>query len=191
MMETKAGMTIVVGYRPRVGRDKEARTYGGAVLNTTDQVVKLFEFPMTADGAQWRVVHTHRMIADDGAVSVVLQSAGDDPSYAIATITESGQIRILALPTVRGARYHDWFFATGVAADLYQFSGDKPPGATKIDIFDLASGRKIASKTLLPAGFSVACYLGDEISVLAHSAHVEKSRGLSPDALRLVTVKLE
>jgi hypothetical protein len=78
-----------------------------------------------------------------------------------------------------------------VAADLYQFSGDKPPGATKIDIFDLASGRKIASKTLLPAGFSVACYLGDEISVLAHSAHVEKSRGLSPDALRLVTVKLE
>jgi hypothetical protein len=30
--------------------------------------------------------------------------------------------------------------------NFYQFSGDKPPEATKIDIFDLASGRKIAAR---------------------------------------------
>ena len=62
---------------------------------------------------------------------------------------------------------------------------------TKIDTFDLVTGRKIGTKALRPAGFSIACYLGDEFSMLAHSANVEKSRGLSPDALRLVTIKLE
>jgi hypothetical protein len=190
MTETKSGMTIVVGYRPRAGTDKEARTYGGAVLNASDQIVKLFEFPPTAEGNKWTTVHTHRMAADDGGASTILES-GNDANYSIVTIAESGQIRMIPLATVRGARYHDWFFAKGVAAEQYQFAGDKPPGATKIDTFDLTSGRKIGTKTLVPAGFSVACYLGDEVSMLAHSAHVEKSRGLLPDALRLVTVKLE
>jgi hypothetical protein len=188
MAETKSGMTIVVGYRPRAGVDKEARTYGGAVLNASDQIVKLFEFPPTAEG--WATVRTHRMAVDDGGASTILES-GNDPNYSIVTIAESGQIRMIPLATVRGARYHDWFFAKGVAAEQYQFAGDKPPGATKIDTFDLRSGRKIGTKTLAPEGFSVACYLGDEVSMLAHSAHVEKSRGLLPDALRLVTVKLE
>ena len=190
MAETKSGMTIVVGYRPRQGRDQEARTYGGAILNPSDQVIMPFEFQPTTDGGQWKVVHTHRMSVDDRGASVVLES-GDDPKYAIATIDASGQIRMLPLDTVRGARYHDWFFAKGVAAELYQFAGEKPPTQTKIDRFDTASGNNLGTKSLPSVGFAVACYLGDEVSMTAHSAHVEKSRGLSPDALRLVTVKLE
>jgi hypothetical protein len=190
MAETKSGMTIVVGYRTRESSDNEDRTYGGAILNASDQVVELFEIPPAADGDKWTTVPTPRMAADDSGARIILES-GNDPNYSIVTISESGQIRMLPLATVRGARYHDWFFAKGVAAELYQVAGDKPPGATKIDAFDLTSGRKIGTKTLFPRGFSVACYLGDEISMLAHSAHVEKSRGLSPDALRLVTVKLQ
>jgi hypothetical protein len=190
MAETKSGMTILVGYRPPTGADSEARTYGGAVLNGSDQVVKLFEFPPTADGAKWTAVPSHRMAVDDDGASMILES-GDDPNFSIVTIAESGQIRMRTLATLRGTRAHDWFFAKGAAAELYQFAGDKPPVPTKIDTFDLMSGRKIGTKTLRPAGFSPACYLGDEFSMLAHSAHVDKSRGLSPDALRLVTVKLE
>ncbi len=179
-----------MGYRPRVGTDTEARTYGGAVLNGSDQVVKLFEFPPTADGAKWTTVPSHRMAVDEDGASIILES-GNDPNSSIVTIAESGQIRVLPLATVKGARYHDWFFAKGVVAELYQFAGDKPPVPTKIDTFDLVTGRKIGTKTLRPAGFSIACFLGDEFSMLAHSAHVEKSRGLAPAALRLVTVKLE
>jgi len=98
---------------------------------------------------------------------------------------------MIPLATVRGTRYHDWFFAKGVAAEQYQCAGDKPPGAIKIDTFDFTSGRKIGTKTLVPAGFSAACDLGVEVGMLAHTAHVEKSRGLLPAALRLVPVKLE
>lgn len=190
MAETKSGMTIVVGYRPRTGVDEEVRTYGGAVLDANDQVSDLFEFPPTAEGSRWTTVQTPRMEGGDGGANVILES-GTEPSYSLVRIAESGQISMLPLATVSGARYHDWFFAKGVAAEQYQFAGHTPPGATKIDTFDLASGRKIGTKNLLPAGFAVACYLGDEVSMLAHSAHIEKSRGLSPNSLRLVTVKLE
>jgi hypothetical protein len=60
----------------------------------------------------------------------------------------------------------------------------------KIDAFDLISGRKISTKTLPIVGFGIACYLGDEVSNLATSVSVAKSRGIPADALRLVTVKL-
>jgi hypothetical protein len=189
MAETKSGMTIVVGYRPRTGRDKEARTYGGAVLNAEDEVVTVFEFPPWATVDKWTTEHNPRMAGGDGGVNIILES-GTEPKYSIATIAESGQISVLPLATVSGARSHDWFLGKGVAAEQYQFADDKPPGATKFDVFDLKSGNKIGTKTLLPAGFAVACYLGDEVSMLAHSAHVEKSSGLSPGTLRLVTIRL-
>jgi hypothetical protein len=191
MAETKSGMTIAVGYRPRLEMNQEARTYGGAVLNASDKVVTSFEFQPTTNGGRWKVVSTHRMWVDDRGASVALQSGDDDPNYAIATIDESGQIRILPLLTVRDARYHDWFFAKGVAAELYQFAEGAPPRPVKIDAFDLVTGKNLGTKTRPNVGFADACYLGDEMSMTAHSAHVEKSRGLSPDALRLVTVKLE
>lgn len=190
MAETKSGMTIVVGYRPRTGTNKEARRYGGAVLDANDQVLNLFEFPPTAEGGNGTTSQIPRMEGDDGGANMILES-GTEPSYSLVRIAESGQIRVLPLDTVSGARYHDWFFAKGVAAEQYQFAGDKPPGTTEIDTFDLVSGRKTGTKILHPAGFAIGCYLGDEVIMLAHSANVEKSRGLSPKALRLVTVKLE
>jgi|SRR5580658_3380025 hypothetical protein len=190
MAETKSGMTIVVGYRPRTGADEEARTYGGAVLDANDQVLNLFEFPPAPDGTKWTTVHTPRMEGGDGGANVILES-GAEPSYSLVRIAESGRISMLPLATVSGARYHDWFFTKSLAAEQYQFAGQTPAGATKFDTFDLASGRKIGTKILLPAGFAVACYLGDEVSVLAHSAKVEKSRGFSPNSLRLLTVKLD
>jgi hypothetical protein len=190
MAETASGLTIVVGHRPRIGTDKEVRTYGGAILDANDQVAKVFEFPSTADGNKWTTVQFPRMAGGNGVAYIMLESVTES-RYAIATIAESGQTGIIPLATVGGERFHDWFFGKSVAVEQYQFSGQKPPGATNLDSFDLASGKKIDTKTLIPVGFSVACYLGDSVSMLAHSAHVEKSRGLSPDALRLVTVKLE
>jgi hypothetical protein len=167
--ETKSHMTIIVGYRPRTERDKEARTYGGAVLNASDQVVKLFEFPPAPQGNRWTVVDTSGIaVADDDSVSVVLES-GQAPTYAIAEISESGRIRLEPLATVKGARYHAWFLAKGVAAEEYQFASEKPLAPIKFDAFDIASGRKISTKTLPLVGFSVACYMENEISMFAHS----------------------
>jgi len=191
LAEAKSGMTIVVGYRGKFEMKQDARTVGGAILDADDQVVKTFEFQPAADGSRWRFVSTHRIWADDHGASVILQSSDGDPNFEIATIDESGETKVLPLETVRGARFHDWYFAKGVAVEQYQFTGEKPPGYTKIDRFDMATGKNMGTKTLPGVGFAVACYLGDEMSMTAHSAHVEKSRGLPPDALRLVTVKLE
>jgi hypothetical protein len=59
------------------------------------------------------------------------------------------------------------------------------PAPTLFDVYDLSSGRKIGTKVLpRTVGFATACYLGDEVSVLAHS-------GKASPALSLVTVKLE
>jgi hypothetical protein len=190
MTETKSGMTIVVGYRSRTIEDKEVRTYGGAILNGSNHIVKLFDFPSTPDGGRWATGLFPRTTGGDHSASIILES-GLDPIYSVASISESGEIHILPLSTVRGARFHDWFFGNGVAAEEYQFASDKPRPPIKIDAFDLTSGRKISTKIMPFVGFSVACYFGNEISVLAHSANVEKSRRLPPEMLRLVTVKLE
>jgi hypothetical protein len=120
--------------------------------------------------------------------------SGAGPTYSIATIAESGHVdvKVIPAPPVSDTRHHfDWLFGRGNVVDLYQFRGEKPPGTDRLDVYDLASSKKIGSKILPPAGFAPACYLGDEFSVLAHSAHVKAERGLSPDTLRLVTVKLE
>jgi hypothetical protein len=189
MAETKSGMTIVVGYRERMVVDKAVKTYGGAVLNASDRVVQSFEFSPTTDGKKWATAASHRMAGGNNSVSVILES-GDDPIYSIASISESGEVRVLPLATVRGARFHDWFFGNGVAVEEYQFASDKPMPPIKMDAFDLISGRKISTKTLPIVGFGIACYLGDEVSNLATSVSVAKSRGIPADALRLVTVKL-
>ena len=190
MAVISSGKTIVVGYRPRVDTDQEARTYVGALLDVEGQLQIQFDFPPSPDGLKWTPVNFPRMAGGDAAAHLIFQT-GAEPSFAIARITESGKVDFMPLKTVRGAGFHDWFFGNGVAAENFQFSVEKPPGATHWDAYDLSSGKRISTKTLLPAGFSIGCYLGDEVSVLAHSAQVEKSRGLPPEALRLVTVKLE
>jgi hypothetical protein len=190
MTETKSGMTVVVGYRSQTIEGKEVRTYGGAILNASNHVVKLFDFPPTSDGGNWAIGPFPRTTGGDRSASIILES-GLDPIYSLASISDSGEIHILPLATVRGARSHDWFFGKGVAAEEYQFASDKPRSPIKIDAFDLTSGRKINTKVLPFLGFSVACYLGNEISILANTPHADKSRGLLPEMLRLVTVKFE
>jgi len=51
--------------RPRLGMDQNARSFGGAVLNGSDHVTKLFEFQPRTDRDKWKVVRNHRMSADD------------------------------------------------------------------------------------------------------------------------------
>jgi hypothetical protein len=193
MAISSSGKVTVVGYRPINGADQAARKFFGAILDADDQVQTLFDIPPTATGGTWIPVHHARMEAADGVAHLILQSrqTGAEPNFGLANIGESGNVQVIPLESTSGAWARYWFFGGGVAAELYQFPGEKPPGATQWDTYDLSTGKRIGTKTLLPAGFAVACYLGDEVSMLAHSAHVEKSRGLSPDALRLVTVKLE
>lgn len=193
MAVSSSGNVTLVGYRPVNGRDEAARKFTGAILSADDEMAHLFDIPPTASGDPWIPVHSARMEAADGVAHLILQTgqSGKDPNFGLASIRETGDVQVIPLETTSGARAHDWFFGGSVAAELYQFSGEKPPPVTHWDTYDLSTGERIATKTLLPAGFAVACYLGDEVSMLAASAHVEKSRGLSPDALRLVNIKLQ
>jgi hypothetical protein len=193
MAISSSGKVTVVGYRSINGADQAVRKLVGAILDANDQLENSFDISPTATGDTWIPVRYARTEAAGGVAYLILQSEqiSGEPSFGLAKIGESGNVQVLPLETTSGARYHEWFFGGGVAAEHYQFPGEKPPGATQWNTYDLSTGKRIGTKTLLPAGFSVACYLGDEVSMLAHSAHVEKSRGLPPDALRLVTVKLQ
>jgi hypothetical protein len=201
MAVTSSGKTIVVGFLPRTASDEKGKTYSGAVLDANGQVLKTFDFPPTTQGTKW-APSGHRMQGSDGVAYLILESRtessnvrssesspSDEPTYSIATITDSGQVNLLLLAAVTGVPYRDWMFGKDVAVEHYQLSGHK--GVTQFDAFDLASRKKISSKTLRPAGFALACYLGEAVSMLAHSANIDKSRSLSPDTLRLVTIKLE
>jgi len=89
-------------------------------------------------------------------------------------------------------RHHNqWLFGLGVAVEVYQYVGEKPHVIFRFDEYDLGSGQKVATKSSPPVGFALGCYSGDQISMLAHSAHVDPARHLSPDTLRLVTAKLQ
>ena len=185
-----SGKVTVVGYRPINGTDETARSYVGAVLDENDQLEISFDIPLTDSGTKWKPFRNSRMAASDGLAHLILQS-GAEPNFALGNIAESGKVEVIPLDTVRGARSHDWFFGGGVAAELYQFPDETPPATSHWDTYDLSTGKRVKTTAFRPAGFAVACYFGDEVSMLAHSAHVERSRGLPPDALRLVTVKLE
>ncbi|MGA8234453.1 MAG: hypothetical protein WB795_23455, partial [Candidatus Acidiferrales bacterium] len=185
MAVTSSGKTIVVGYSPRLGTDDEHRIYRGAVLDGDDKVEKLFEFPATADGKKWRSAG-HRMQGEDGVALEILES-GTEPTFAIATIAESGQISITPLATTSSPGGHEWLFGNGAAAELHEPAGQKYP---QIDAFDLTSGQKASTKTVRPAGATWACYLGDELGWLSYTAP-GRVRGLSQDTAWLVTVKLE
>jgi hypothetical protein len=191
MAATTSGKTIVVGYRPE-RHWIDATRYGGAVLDADDQVLQLFEFPPAAAGDKWTAVGP-RMTGGNGVAYLILKS-GSRPTYAIATISESGQIDVktLSVPQDGETRQHnEWLFGPGVAVEVYHFVGEKPHVIFRFDEYDLTSGKMIRTKTTPPAGFVTGCYSGDEVSYLAYSAHVKKARGLSPDTLRVVTVKLQ
>jgi hypothetical protein len=135
------------------------------------------------------------MAVGDGVAYVILHS-NEPPQTAIATISERGdddlKIKTIAAPLDTETRHHnEWVFGPGVAVDLYIHPNERPHTTDRFDEYDLKTGEKIATKSAPPTGFQFGCYLGDEVSMLAHSAHVDPARHLSWDTLRLVTSKLE
>lgn len=71
------------------------------------------------------------------------------------------------------------------------YKGERPHVTFRFDEYDLKTGDKIATKTAPPTGFQFGFYMGNEFSMLAHSAHFDPARHLSWDTLRLVTSKLK
>jgi hypothetical protein len=135
------------------------------------------------------------MSGGDGVAYVILRSDTGQQT-AIATISETGndilQIKVIPVPPDSEQRQdNEWLFGPGVAVEVYHFVGERPRVFSRFDEYDLNSGQKVATKSALPVGFQSGCYFGDEFSMLAHSAHVDPARRLSPETLRLVTVKLQ
>lgn len=120
--------------------------------------------------------------------------SNEPPQTAIATISETGDldVKVIAAPVDTETRHHnEWEFGPEVAVDLYIYTNERPHVTYRFDEYDLKTGVKIATKSAPPTRFQFGCYMGDEFSMLAHSAHVDPARHLSSDTLRLVTSKLK
>jgi hypothetical protein len=184
-----SGNTMVFGHHQPEDPSHPDHKYYGAVLDADDHIIKRFELPLPAGGGGW--TPRSRMVAGDGVAYVVLKS--DTGEFAIATISETGHIEVKTIPVPPDTdqRHHaTWLTGPGIAVDVYQYVGEKPPGSLHFDEYDLNTGQKVATRSSPGVGFTLACYSGSEFSMLAHSAHVDPARHLSPDTLRLVTVKL-
>jgi hypothetical protein len=174
MAVTSSGKIIVVGYRTQ-DQDKNPV---GAVLDADGQVVRLLEFPPAAmKNGDWT---PSKMMGSDG-VAYFIPYSQTGPIYSI---TESGRIDIIQVAPVGDHLFDKWLFGNGVAVEEYVPPAEKFPRGIWFDIYDLTTGKKIGSKSLPHAmGGTTACYLGDEVSWLAHSQGSQE--------LRIITVKLK
>jgi hypothetical protein len=194
MAVTSSGKTIVVGHHPDDMSQRDDWKYGGAVLDSDDQLTRGFDLPLPPGGGGW-TFQGLQMAAGDGVAYAMLHS--NTPSQtAIATISEAGNdiLKIKVIPVLEDTdqRHHNtWLFGPGVAVEMYHVVGQRPRVFFGFDEYDLSSGERIATKNTLGGGFQPGCYLGDRFSMLAHSAHVDPARGLAPETLRLVTSKLQ
>lgn len=184
-----SGNTMVIGHLQGDPSQRDRRYYG-AVLDADDHIIKRFELPLPPGGGGW--TPRSRIVAGDRAAYVVLES--DRGKLAIATISETGHIdvKIIPVPPDTDQRHHaTWLSGPAVAVEVYQYVGEKPPGSLHFDEYDLNTGQEVATKSSPGVGFALACYSRSEFSMLAHSAHADPARHLSPDTLRLVTAKLQ
>ena len=195
MVVLPSGKTIAVGSRHHKNPTGVDFTFEGAVLDTDDQVVIGFDFPQTPSGGSWTPwmwgSEGKGMAAGYGVAYAILQSGH---SFGIATITENGhvEVNVLPVPPNSETRYHNqWLFGPGVAVEVYHDPSERPHPVWRFDEYNLASGQKVASKSAPGTGFAFGCYSGNQVSMLAHSAHVDPSRHLSPNTLRLVTSYLK
>lgn len=175
------------------GTSIEEMKYDGEVLDVDGRVIQRFDLPLPPGGGGW-TFGSYRMAAGDGLAYAILQSetTPSGPQTAIATISETGQlnIKVIPVPPDDDHRHHNqWIFGLGVAVDAYHIVGERV--TVHFDEYDLATGEKVASKIAHISGSAFGCYTGAEVSMLAHSAHVDPARGLSPDTLRLVVSKLQ
>jgi len=195
MVVLPSGKTVAVGFRQLKNPMRVDLKFEGAVLDTDDQVVIGFDFPLTPAGGRWTPwmwgSEGKGMAAGDGVAYLILQS---DHTFGIAIITEKGHVdvNILPVPPNSATRYHNqWLFGPGVAVEVYHDPSERPHPIDRFDEYDLASGQKLATKSAPGTGFAFGCYSGNQVSMLAHSAHVDPARHLSPNALRLVTSYLK
>jgi hypothetical protein len=174
MAVTSSGKIVVAGYRTQ-DQDKNPV---GAVLDADGQVAHLLEFPPAAmKNGDWT---PSKMMGSVG-VAYFIPYSQTGPIYSI---TESGRIDVIQVTPVGDHLFDKWLFGSGVAVEEYVAPAEKLPRGIWFDIYDLATGKKIGRKSLPRAmGGTTACYLGDEVSWLAH--------GQGAKELRLVTVKLK
>ncbi len=190
-----SGNTVVVGFRQLDDPTKLTSRFEGAVLNAEDQLVRGFDFPLTPSGDRWLPWMWGSlgkgMTAANAVAYVILQSKS---MSSIATITETGHVdpKIVPVPPNSETRYHgSWMFGPGVAVEVYHDPIERPHPVDRFDEYDLVSGEKIATKSAPATGFAFGCYIGKEVSMLAHSADVDPARHLPAHTLRLVTSKLK
>src|SRR5215472_1963913 len=193
MAVMSSGRPIVVGTHLKDPDNPGNRKYSFAILDENDQLVRSVDLPLPSGGGGW--TFASQMAAGDRVAYVMLHS-NQPPQTAIATISEKGNqsldIKVIAAPLDTQTRHHnEWVFGPGVVVDMYFYTNERPNVTDRIDEYDLKTGEKIATKSAPPAGYQTGCYTGDEFSMLAHSAHVDPARHLSPDALRVVTSKLQ
>jgi hypothetical protein len=190
------GRTIAVGSRVDDPDHPEDRKYGFAILDENDQLVRSVDLPLPPGGGGWTFASGEHIAVGDGVAYVMLHS-NEPPQTAIATISEAGHIdiTIVAVPPDSDKHHHnEWLFGPGVAVEVYHYLvqvSQRPRAFGGFDEYDLKTGKKVATKGSFPVGFAFGCYSGNEVSMLAHSAHVDPARRLSPETLRLVTVKLQ
>jgi hypothetical protein len=196
MAVTSSGKTVVLGHYPDDFSKREEWKYGGAVLDADDQLTRGFDLPLPPGGGGW--TFASEMLGGNEAAYVMLKSitTPDGMLTAIATISETGndilKIRVISVPPDCGQRHHNqWLFGPHVAVEVYHDPSERPHPVDRFDEYDLTTGDKVATKTAPGTGFQSGCYSGNEFSMLAHSAHVDPARHLSPDTLRLVTSELK
>jgi hypothetical protein len=187
-----SGRTIIVGTHFSDPDHPDDRKYGFAILDENDTLLKSVDLPLPPGGGGW--TFASRMAAGDGIAYVMLHS-NEPPQTAVARIAETGNhnldVKVIAAPLDTETRHHnEWVFSPGVAVDVYHYTNERPHVTFRFDEYDLKTGDKIATKSAPPTGFQFGCYMGDEFSMLAHSAHVDPARHLAPDTLRLVASKL-
>jgi len=164
-----SGKTVVVGYLRDHGSKRKDLKPAGAVLGVDDSVSQLFELPPTAEGGNWIAGF---MAGGDGVAYEILKAWGK-PTYAVATITESGRVNVNVLPVPPDdkARHHfGWLLGPGVVVENYSIFGELPD-VIHFDEYDIASSKKLRTKITPPPAFpnglpAVSCYLEDEIVAL-------------------------
>lgn len=196
MAVTSSGKTVVLGHSQDDSSRIDDWKYVGAILDGDDQLIRGFHFPLPPGGGGWTLAS--EMLGGNDVAYVMLKSETTPSGVltAIAAISGSGNdvvdIKIVSAPADDNERHHDlWLFGPGVAVDAYHNPSERPHPVDRFDEYDVVTGNRFTTKTAPGTGFQPGCYLGSEFSMLAHSAHVDPARRLSPDTLRLVTSKLK
>jgi hypothetical protein len=192
MAVTASGKTVVMGSWYQDPGVESSLKNGGVVFGADDRVIKHFELPLPPEGGGW-VFDSQQMLGGDDAAYIMLHSY-DPPATGLAKILEDGQVQVKIIPNAPydDQRHHNqWMFGAGVLVETYHYVDAHERCTFHFDEYDLNTGERTRSRYAFISGGGFACYSGNEVSMLAQSAHVDPARGLSPDTLRLVFGKLQ